>query len=190
MSAAPARALVLWHGAGGDRDHRHFLALEDTLEIPVLRLNFAYREKGPRQPPARAPKLVDEVLEAVREVAAELGLRPEQLLLGGRSMGGRIASMAVAGGVPAAGLVLLSYPLHPPGKPENLRVEHFPRLDLPLLFISGDRDPFGKPHEWEPHLPTIPGEVSIEWLEGDAHDPKKNDVVLVETVSTWVAAHT
>lgn len=180
------KALVLWHGAGGNREHRHFLALEDALDIPVVRLNFAYREKGPRQPPARANRLVEEVVETIPAVAADLGVDPSEMVLGGRSMGGRIASMAVAAGQPAAGLALLSYPLHPPGKPEKLRVEHFPDLSCPVLFVSGDRDPFGKPAEWPAHLGTIEGEVAMEWLEGDAHDPKKNDAQLVEAVVAWI----
>ena len=177
----------MWHGAGGDRDHRHLTGIEAALTIPVRRLNFAFREKGPRQPPERAPRLVEEVRERVPVIAREMGVEPEELLLGGRSMGGRICSMAVAEGLGAGGLVLLSYPLHPPGKPENLRVEHFPDLAVPCLFVSGDRDPFGKPPEWPEHLATIGGDVSMTWLKGDAHDPKKNDDTLVRAVTSWVA---
>ncbi len=185
MSSAPA-GLLLWHGAGGDRDHRHFVAIEEALEIPVRRVNFAFRLKGPRQPPARAAALVEEISEVVPQVAEEMGVEPGRLLLGGRSMGGRVASMAVAQGLEAAGLVLLSYPLHPPKKPENLRVGHFGALDLPVLFVSGDRDPFGRPDEWTRHLATIPGEVTFEWLEAANHDPKKNEDVLVRAVANWV----
>ena len=178
--------LLLWHGAGGNRDHRHFLALEDALSMPVRRLNFAYRELGAKRPPPRGPVLVDELTQTVEAVAAELGTEPRRLLLGGRSMGGRMASMAVADGLPAAGLVLLSYPLHPPGKPERLRTDHFPRLRVPVLFVSGDRDPFGRPDEWPEHLATIAGSVTMVWLEGDAHDPKKNDQALVDAVHSWI----
>jgi predicted alpha/beta-hydrolase family hydrolase len=178
--------LLLWHGAGGDRAHRHFLALEAALDIPVRRLNFAYRDLGGRRPPPRAPKLIDELNEVVPRVAAELGIEPGRLLLGGRSMGGRMCSMAVAEGLPAAGLVLLSYPLHPPGKPEKLRVEHFPGVRVPCLFVSGDRDPFGAPGEWDDHLDTIRGKVTFEWLPGDGHDPKKNDPHLIDTVTRWI----
>ena len=180
------KAVALWHGAGGNRDHRHFLALESALHIPVRRMNFAYREKGPKQPPARADRLVEELLETIPAVAADLGVDQSELVLGGRSMGGRIASMAVAQGQVAAGLVLLSYPLHPPGKPEKLRVDHFGELTCPVLFVSGDRDPFGKPPEWPEHIQTIPGHVTVEWLAGDAHDPKKNEDVLVDAVVGWV----
>ena len=77
------------------------------------------------------------------------GVKANRLVLGGRSYGGRMCSMAVAEGQPAAGLVLLSYPLHPPGKPENLRTEHFPDLRVPCLFVSGERDPFGSPAEFD-----------------------------------------
>ena len=180
--------LVLFHGAGGNRDHRHFLALEEALDIPVRRVDFAYRQLGARRPPPRAPKLVEELNEVVPAIADELGTEPRRLLLGGRSMGGRMASLAVAQGLPARGLVLLSYPLHPPGKPDTLRVDHFPALKVPCLFVSGDRDPFGAPPEWDAHLATIPGAVHVHWLAGDGHDPKKNDDELVSVVRRWVRA--
>jgi predicted alpha/beta-hydrolase family hydrolase len=95
--------------------------------------------------------------------------------------------MAVAEGLPAAGLVLLSYPLHPPGKPDRLRVDHFPQIDVPCLFVSGDRDPFGTPGEFAAHLPSIPGAVTTEWVEGGRHDVKGRDDELVEVVRAWVA---
>ena len=178
--------LVLFHGAGGNRDHRHFLALEEALEIPVVRVNFAYRELGGRRPPPRAPVLIDELREVIPQIASDLGTEPRRLLLGGRSMGGRMCSMAVAAGLPARGLVLLSYPLHPPGKPDRLRVEHFPDITVPTIFVSGDRDPFGAPGEWDEHLATIRGAVDFHWLPGDGHDPKKNDDELVAIVTRWI----
>lgn len=178
--------LVLFHGAGGDREHRHFLALEDALEIPVRRCNFAYRDIGGRRPPPRADRLVAELHDRVPEIAAELGTSTDRLLLGGRSMGGRMCSMAVADGLPARGLILLSYPLHPPGKPDRLRVDHFPAIRVPCLFVSGDRDPFGAPEEWEPHLGRIGAAVDMAWLPGDGHDPRKNDPLLVDLVARWI----
>ncbi len=180
--------LLLWPGAGGNRDHRHLQAIEAALDLPVRRLDFAYRALGSRRPPPRTPRLVAELNEVVPVVAEELGVAPETLVLGGRSMGGRVCSLAVAEGLPAAGLVLLSYPLHPPGKPDNLRVEHLGSLDLPCLFVSGDRDPFGRPEEWPAHLESIPGEVTMVWLEGDGHDPKRNDDRLIAAVSEWIEA--
>ncbi len=93
--------------------------------------------------------------------------------------------MAVAEGVKAAGLVLLSYPLHPPGKPEKLRVEHFEALDVPCLFVSGRKDPFGSPEEFRRETKRIPGLVDFVWLDG-GHDPKGQDSELVAEVGGWL----
>ena len=98
-----------------------------------------------------------------------------------------MCSMAVAEGLGAAGLVLLSYPLHPAGKPERLRTEHFPQLDLPCLFVSGTRDPFGSRDEFEAHLGAIPGPVTMVWLDGQRHDPKGVDDEIADTVAAWLA---
>lgn len=169
--SSPA-GLLLAHGAGSDRDHRLLLAMETALDLPVRRMNFPYRKIGRKGPPDRAPKLVAEVVTEAEEFAAELGVGCHQLVLGGRSMGGRMCSMAVAEGLPALGLVLMSYPLHPPKQPEKLRVEHFGGLELPSVFIGGNRDPFGSPEEMNHELKAIPGPVTMHWLEGQRHDPK------------------
>ena len=182
-----AEGLLLFHGAGGDRDHQTFLALETALDIPVGRVNFPYRQKGPgRRPPDRMPKLIAAIQEAVAEYAAAWGTSDERVVLGGRSMGGRAASMAYAEGTPAAGLALLSYPLHPPGKPDKLRVDHFGALDCPVLLVQGTRDPFGKPVEFAEHLGKIPGPVTELWIDAN-HDPKKHDDQIVEAMSLWLA---
>lgn len=185
-----AAGLLLFHGAGGHRDHRVFLALEEALSVapvvPVRRVDFAYRAKGPRQPPSRVPGLVTEVVDAATAWADELGVATDRLVLGGRSLGGRVASMAIAEGLPAAGLVLLSYPLHPPGKPDKLRIEHLPAVAVPTLAVSGDRDPFGTPDELRAHLGAIAGPTEFVDLPGDAHDPKKNDDLLVQSTADWV----
>ncbi len=185
------RGLILFHGAGGDRDHALFLALEAALDIPVARINCPYRQKGPgRRPPDRMPKLLDAVNEAVSGSAEAWGVAPSDIALGGRSMGGRAASIAVAEGLESAGLVLLSYPLHPPGKPEKLRVDHFPQIDVPVLLVQGDRDPFGKPDEFKDHLSAIPGAVNECWLTGprSAHDPKGREDEIVPVVVDWLNA--
>ena len=104
-------------------------------------------------------------------------------------MGGRMCSMAVAEGLPAAGLALFSYPLHPPGKPDKLRVEHFGAIDVPTLFVSGDRDPFGTPEEFANHLGAIPGSVTVHWLEGQGHNPKpKFDTEIVVALGAFLDA--
>lgn len=179
-------AVALFPGAGSSSDHPTLLALEHGLApTPVHRLDFPYRKEG-RRAPDRAPKLIATVVEEAAAIAARDGLDPASIVLGGRSMGGRMCSMAVAEGLPAAGLVLLSYPLHPPGKPERLRVEHFGALDLPCLFVSGTRDPFGTPDEMEAHLAAIPGPVTVRWLEGGRHDVKGRDDEIVAIVVEWL----
>ena len=188
MSRSAVDGLVLFHGAGGDRDHHTLVAIADGLApLPVERMNFPYRDQSPgRRPPDRAPKLLAFLHEAIPAIAQRLGTGPGRLVLGGRSMGGRMCSMAVAEGLPAAGLILLSYPLHPPKKPDKLRTEHFGAIDVPCLFISGDRDPFGTPEEFAVHLPAINAPVTTVWLEGEGHDPKKADAEIVGAVADWL----
>ncbi|WP_195210628.1 alpha/beta hydrolase family protein [Actinomarinicola tropica] len=181
-----ARGLVLFPGAGASSDHHTLVALEDALApLPVARCDFPYRLAG-RRAPDRAPVLVGSVVDHATAFAAEHDLHPRAVVLGGRSMGGRMCSMAVAGGLPAAGLVLLSYPLHPPGKPEKLRIEHLPQLDVPCLFVSGTKDPFGTPEELEREVAAIPGPVTIHWLEGAGHDAKGRDAEISQVVAAWI----
>ena len=182
----PVGGLVLFHGAGGDRNHHTFLALEDQLAISVHRVNFPYRQKRPKGGfPDRMPKLLEAVAAAVEEACDLWKVSAEQLVLGGRSLGGRAASIAVAQGLPAAGLLLMSYPLHPPKKPENLRVEHFPDIERPVLLIQGNRDPFGSPEEFAQHLPSIPGALAEVWLDAN-HSPKKFDDQIVAETDLWL----
>ena len=140
------------------------------MGVPVRRMEFGYRAAG-RRFPDRAPKLIAEVRAEAEAFAARIGAPASGLVLGGRSLGGRMCSMAVAEGLDAAGLVLLSYPLHPPGRPERLRVEHFGTVDVPTLVVNGDRDPFGTPEELERELAAVAGPVTLKFLEGQRHDP-------------------
>lgn len=182
-----AGGLILFHGAGGDRDHQTFVALEAGLTIPVARCNFRYRDKGPgRRPPDRMPKLIETVNEQVAKFADLWDVDPATLVIGGRSMGGRACSMAIAEGLKVAGLALLSYPLHPTGKPEKLRVDHFGALKLPVLLIQGDRDPFGTPAEFAQHLGDIPGKVTQLWLPKVGHGPKAHDPLIVGAIGGWL----
>jgi predicted alpha/beta-hydrolase family hydrolase len=161
-------------------------AIEQAVApLPVARMDFPYRKAG-RRAPDRPPVLLASVEEEAAALVKEAHVRPNRLALGGRSMGGRICSMAVADGLPAAALVLICYPLHPPGKPENLRVEHLPRLMVPCLFISGTRDPFGTPDELSTWTATIPGPVTHEWIEGAGHELKGADARLASTVAGWL----
>ncbi|MDQ3462599.1 MAG: dienelactone hydrolase [Actinomycetota bacterium] len=181
-------AVLLTPGAGSDRHHPALVAIEAALApLPVERLDFPYRRAG-RRAPDRAPKLVAAVVEAAQVLTRKAGVAPERLVLGGRSMGGRMCSMAVAEGLPAAGLILVSYPLHPPGRPERLRVAHLPALRLPCLFVSGTRDPFATPSELEEATAMIPGPVVHVWIDGGRHELKGVEVEVADAVAAWVSA--
>jgi predicted alpha/beta-hydrolase family hydrolase len=180
------RALLLTPGAGSGRDHRTLVALERGLApMPVARVDFPYRREG-RKAPDRAPKLIATIVDEAAALAESSEVKQRAIALGGRSMGGRMCSMAVAEGLPSAGLVLLSYPLHPPGRPERLRTEHFPELGVPVLFVSGTRDTFGTPDELQAAAEAIPGPVSFHWLDGATHDPKGRDEEIVTIVREWL----
>jgi predicted alpha/beta-hydrolase family hydrolase len=178
--------LLLTPGAGANRDHHTLLALEHAVApLPCARVDFPYRLAGKRAPD-RAPVAIAHLLTEAAALAARSGAAPDRLVLGGRSYGGRMCSMAVAQGLPSAGLILLSYPLHPPGKPETPRVEHFPHITVPVLFISGQNDPFGSPAEFAAQITAIPGPVTQVWLPG-GHDPRNADPVICRAVIEWMA---
>lgn len=185
---AGAGAVLLLPGAGTSAAHPSLVAIEEALApLPVTRADFPYRREG-RKAPDRAPKLIASVVEEAGLLAKDTGVAPERIVLGGRSMGGRMCSMAVAEGLPAAGLVLVAYPLHPPGKPENLRIEHLPAITVPCLFVSGTRDPFGTPEELEHHTATITGPVTHVWIDGARHDLKGKDRDIALVIRDWIAA--
>jgi predicted alpha/beta-hydrolase family hydrolase len=170
-----APTLVLAHGAGAAMDSRGMTDIASRLAsrgVRVVRFEFAYmasRRVGVRKPPPRADTLLDEY----RAVLAEVGGTP---VIGGRSMGGRVASMIAdaafaAGSV--AGLVCLSYPWHPPASPDRPRIEHLAELRVPTLIVHGTRDPFGSPDEVAGY-PLAPI-VELLWLDDGDHDlrPRK-----------------
>ncbi|MHC6221137.1 alpha/beta hydrolase family protein [Arthrobacter sp. MMS24-S77] len=165
----PFATLALAHGAGAGMEHPFLGGLARALNddgVATLRFNFPYREAGkkfPDRPPA--------AIAAWRAVMAEAASRSEgePLWAAGKSFGGRMASMAVAEGMPAAGLVYLGYPLHPPGKPEKLRDEHLYGLTLPMLFLQGTRDTFATPELLEGVVSRIGPTATIEWWDGGDH---------------------
>ncbi len=184
--AEPPGALLLTPGAGSDRNQPSLVAIEAAVTpMPVARVDFPYRRAG-RKAPDRAPRLVACVVEEAAGLAGRAGVSPDRVVLGGRSMGGRMCSMAVAEGLVASGLVLISYPLHPPGRPERLRTEHFPAVEVPCLFISGTRDPFATPGELEAASAHIAGPVTHVWIEGAGHGLKGADDRLAGTVAAWL----
>ncbi|MCC3290741.1 MULTISPECIES: alpha/beta family hydrolase [unclassified Arthrobacter] len=164
-----AVTVVVAHGAGTGMEHPFLTGFTGALNdggAATLRFNFPYREAG-KKFPDRAPVAV-ETWKAVMDTAAEHdGGGPVWAC--GKSFGGRMASMAVAEGMPAAGLVYLGYPLHPPGKPEKLRDEHLYGLTLPMLFLQGTRDTFALPGELEPVAERIGPNAHVQRVEGGNH---------------------
>jgi predicted alpha/beta-hydrolase family hydrolase len=165
--------------------------MHDALSpLPVARHDFPYRLAG-KPFPDKAPVLVTSVKEHVRAFAESLGVSTSKIVIGGRSMGGRMCSMAVADGndpLEVAGLVLVSYPLHPPKKPDALRVEHLPRVSVPTLCISGTKDNFGTPEELEAAFAVVPGSVTWSWINNGRHDLAKADAEVALRISSWVSA--
>lgn len=189
---AATKGVVLFPGAGSNRDHSSLVMLEERLApLPVGRVDFPYRRAG-RRAPDRTPVLLDCVADEVRNFARDHRVRTSSLVIGGRSMGGRMCSMAVAGvdgcdPLPVKGLVLVSYPLHPPAKPDNLRVEHLARIRVPVLFVHGTKDPFASPEELRTHAAVIPGPVSFHFVENGRHDLAKKDAEIADAVVGWMA---
>lgn len=181
--------VVLFPGAGSSADHPSLVAMEEALSpLPVRRVDFPYRRAG-RRAPDRAPVLVACVKEEVRAFARELGVPTSRIAVGGRSMGGRMCSMAVADPddpLRAAALVLVSYPLHPPAQPEKKRTAHLPDVDVPVLCVSGTKDTFGTPTELRRAFRRVPGEVTWVFVEGKGHDLRGCDGSVALAVSEWL----
>ena len=184
-------AVLLFPGAGTDASHPSLVAIERTVApTPCVRADFPYRKHG-RRAPDRPPVLMAAVRSHLDDLVGEHG---GPVVISGRSMGGRMCSM-VAGGAdgsspPAevAGLVLICYPLHPPGKPDRLRVEHLPAITVPCLFVSGTKDPFGTPEELEQWTATISGDVHHVWIDGGRHDLKGADGTIADAVAIFCAS--
>jgi predicted alpha/beta-hydrolase family hydrolase len=164
------------------------VAIEEALVprgVAVRRIDFPYRRAG-RKAPDRAPVLLECVRAEAEALCDELKIDRSELVMGGRSMGGRMCSMAVSSGLVAAGgLVLVSYPLHPPGKPERSRVEHLADIAVPVLAVSGTRDSFGTPAELEAAFAQISGEVTTHWIERGTHELKGADAEVATAVGDW-----
>jgi uncharacterized protein len=164
------RSVLLAPGAGGDLDGDGLTALAATLAArgcTVVRANLPYRQAGRRAP--RADRSVPGYLAVLAAAQQAVGPRDEPWVVGGKSYGGRVATMAVADGLVAAGVLLYGYPLHPPGKPDRLRVDHWPRLGAATLFLQGDRDPFCDLRLLEEHRHKQPRRATVHVVEGGDH---------------------
>lgn len=190
-------AVLLTHGAGGDLRGRGLVALSRGLAAAghlSVRANLPYRDAGRRSPP-RAEQQVEPYAAVVTAVTGEQADGP--WALGGKSYGGRVASMAVAAGlVEATALVFYGYPLHPPGKPDRLRVDHWPDIGVPCLFLQGSRDPFCDLSLLDRHLGDLAGPATLEIVDGGDHSlatrrGNEAEVLggLAPRVATWLERH-
>ena len=181
--------LVLTHGAGGNCTMPLLVAAAEAFcaaGLSVLRCDLPFRQRRSKGPPSPSGAAADRAglraaVEALRELA------PGRVFLGGQSYGGRQATMLAADEPDlVAALLLFSYPLHPPGKPERLRTEHFPRLNVPAMFVSGTADPFGAPEELRAAIALIPAPTKLIAIEGAGHDLKRGrfDLAAVVTALT------
>jgi uncharacterized protein len=163
---------VLAHGAGAGQQHPFMVQIARGFAargVDVVTFDFPYMHQG-RKLPDRAPALEScfrTVIQTVREWNPELSRR---LFIGGKSMGGRIATHLAAQGLEGLqGTLALGYPLHPPGKPEQLRIAHLPSISKPLLIVQGERDAFGSPDELRPILETMTAPVRLHVVQGGDH---------------------
>jgi uncharacterized protein len=167
------RAVVLTHGAGADCQSKLLVEMGDAFAeagFTVLRIDLPFRQERPHGPPfpGGAGRDRDGLRRAVEVMR---GQKNRQVFLGGHSYGGRQATMLVAEEPELVnGLLLLSYPLHPPRKPEQLRTQHFPKLRTPAFFVHGTRDPFGSIAEMSAAVKLIPGVHALLEVEGAGHD--------------------
>lgn len=188
MTGSVPAGLVLTPGAGGRRDQSGLVAIDRAVTevgLPVERVEFPGAAAGKRRPDS--PQVcIATVRAATSELAGRLGVPLSRVAIGGRSMGGRMCSMAAAEGLDVAALVLVSYPLHPPGRPERLRTAHFPDLHVPCLFVSGRRDAFASPDELEQETAAIPGAVTLAVVDGD-HSLRKSESEVADIVAAWLA---
>jgi predicted alpha/beta-hydrolase family hydrolase len=178
--------LILGHGAGADQNSGfmvHFATALAARGVDTVTFNFVYTEQG-----RRAPDRNDKLESCWRAVIAAVGGWPapsrageaagNKLVIGGKSMGGRIASQVAASKVAAAGedgvagLVFLGYPLHPPGRPDKLRSEHLGRIRAPMLFVQGSRDAFGSPDELRAALADVKAAGDLCVVDGGDHSFK------------------
>jgi predicted alpha/beta-hydrolase family hydrolase len=197
---SPAASVILAHGAGAGQRSAFMAACASGLAargIDVITFDFPYIA-AKRKIPDRGPLLEAAYHAVIATVRVELQSSRRFLFIGGKSMGGRIATQVAAASreLPVAGLVLLGYPLHPPGRPDTLRAAHLPAVARPMLFVQGSRDSFGTPHELAPILTPLVPAPRIHVVDGGDHslvvtrrDPKKQaaaNEAVYDVIAGWI----
>ncbi len=190
--------LVLAHGAGAGQRHPFMATVAQGLAergIDVVTFDFPYMTQK-RRVPDKAPVLEASFRETVAEARRRVG-PDSRLFIGGKSLGGRMAThLAAEGLADLQGVVLLGYPLHPPGKPEQPRVAHLPRITVPVLIVQGDRDAFGTPDEVRPAFAGLGTRATLHVVEGGDHSLRvprsagvsQQDVYngVLDAIAVWV----
>jgi uncharacterized protein len=191
-------SLVIAHGAGSGMDHPFLVgfarAIAD-LGVAAMRFNFPYMEAGRRG--TDTPAVAVSAWRAAVDAASARARKGEPVWAGGKSFGGRMASVAVADGMPAAGLVFLGYPLHAPGKPERVRDQHLYVIRVPMLFIQGTSDPFAMPDILAPVLKRLGKLATLHAIEGGGHslelsrkdDPREVGASMAPVAAAFIRAH-
>ena len=192
-------AVVLAHGAGAGQLHPFMTSFAEALAalgVDVVTFNFPYMD-AKRRLPDSPPVLEGCYRDVVGAVQRDVASAARGLFIGGKSMGGRIATQVAAADatLPVTGLVLLGYPLHPPGRPDKRRDAHLPRLGRPTLFVQGSRDTFGTPAELQPVFETISPAPTLFVVEGGDHSFKisgggrqqaVSDARVQQTIAEWI----
>jgi predicted alpha/beta-hydrolase family hydrolase len=189
--AAPM--MVLAHGAGTDQRHPMVGGIAEALATAghgVMTFNYPYTEAG-RRAPDRAPRLLACHGAVTAEAHRRYGSAP---VLAGRSMGARMATMLAADGADVVGVVCLAYPLHPAGKPDRLRVEHLPRITVPMLYFHGSRDSLSRSDLFDEHIRPLPN-VTVVDMEGADHSfrgrgwtPDRVSSTVVDGYEAWLGS--
>jgi uncharacterized protein len=178
---APRATLILAHGAGAGQRHPFMTGFAHGLRergLDIVTFNFLYMEQR-RRMPDRMPHLVSCYRSVMAQAREHLESARERLFIGGKSMGGRTATHVASDDpeLPIKGIVLLGYPLHPPGRPDQMRDAHLPDVKRPMLFVQGTRDTFGTPKEFKPVLERLSPAPTLHEVEGEGHSYKVTDQI-------------
>jgi uncharacterized protein len=194
--APSGRLLVLAHGAGAGQRHPFMVQMARSLAdrgIDVVTFDFPYMQ-AKRKVPDKAPVLEASFRDAITEARARVTAE-HAVFIGGKSMGGRMATHLAASPADVQagslrGVVALGYPLHPPGKPEQLRVAHLPSIEVPVLIVQGERDAFGTPEELRPVVGELKARVTLHTVAGGDHSlavRRATDyAAIADTVTAWI----
>lgn len=188
MSHTESKSVFIFaHGAGADSSSEFMQSMAKLIshsEIEVVLFDFPYmlkrQQTGKKSPPDRMPKLIEAFKQQIAKHA-----KGRKVFIGGKSMGGRVASM-IADEEQVNGLICMGYPFHPPGKPENLRTEHLQNLKTPTLILQGTRDPFGKPDEVAGY--DLSSKIQVSWLEDGNHSLETLKRSTISTEQSWQIA--